>query len=382
MRVTRESILAAHKTVARAVNKKSTLPVLCMVKLNYTGGVLSLESTNLEQRIEVTMPAAGDDNLAICLPCDDLGNVLQRMTSEELVIKQQGDVSVTVLGDRSRATLKGVSSDEFPPSRPTGTPLCQIPVDSLLAALRWVSTSVAEDPSRPTLTGILVIAKDGIVTFAATDGYRLATYRVDGIQSEPYKFIFPGSAAKMLSTILMAGDDQVTVSGYETSSEVGSNIYMTNGLIFKAGNLTLSTALIEAQYPNYEKIMPKTHDLRCVVSPKDLAAALKLAQTYAKDSASIVRLTFNGHLDVHAESAEIGMSDSEVTIIERNGDEAELMVALNYEMLSAILSIMPGPMAIELVRNEKGGQSNRPVAIRPLGMEHAYYLQMPMSTTR
>src|ERR1700709_2573689 len=128
---------------------------------------------------------------------------------------------------------------------------------------------------RPVLTGVFVPAAGSEMTMVATDSYRLAVKRTE-LESELGGEIdanIPARALRELGRILSSeGVDEATVS------------LLPNQAIFKAGAITLTTRLIEGQFPNFRQLLPESyeHDVR-LPRGECLAVAPPLSQPAQRD---------------------------------------------------------------------------------------------------
>ena len=81
---------------------------------------------------------------------------------------------------RFEANISGIDAEDFPPI-PTvsGGANLAIGASALKEAIQQVVFAAAPDDSRPVLAGVLLTVKDGKLTLAAADGFRLAVRPID-----------------------------------------------------------------------------------------------------------------------------------------------------------------------------------------------------------
>ena len=141
----------------------------------------------------------------------------------------------------------------------------------------------------------------------------------------------------------------------------------------------LVSQLIADRFPDYRAIIPKSHNTRTVLGADAFLQAVRVAQLFARDNANIVRLKIEpdseggvGKLHLSATSAELGSSENELDAMVE-GDELE--IDFDVRFLIAVLSqIDEEQVVLETT------QSNRPGAIRPVGLgdEEFLHVVMPM----
>ena len=96
-----------------------------------------------------------------------------------------------------------------------------------------------------------------------------------------------------------------------------------NQVVFAVGDVTLSSRLIDGQFPDVARIIPRNCPLAFTVSRASLLAAVKLVGPVAVENAQITRLSLaDGTLTVKAVSQN-EVAETSVTVdVERGGDLA------------------------------------------------------------
>jgi DNA polymerase-3 subunit beta len=233
--------------------------------------------------------------------------------------------------------------------------------------------------SRPTLTGVFVRFDRDRLTMAATDGFRLALRSTGLAEEMPEKreIIIPARTLAEVSRIIgimPEGDKQfVAITVSENNNQV----------LFHLPDVDVVSQLIDANYPNYEAIIPRDSITRTVVDTAALLRALRLASLFARESNQLVRLQITpnpdglpGTLTVTGSSQESGDNVSDLdAIIE--GDSAE--IAFNARYLIDVLSAIDEPqVALETTK------ASAPGVLRPVGVgpEEFTCVIMPMHINR
>ena len=145
----------------------------------------------------------------------------------------------------------------------------------------------------------------------------------------------------------------------------------------------MSSQLIDGRFPDYQGIIPKSHDTRTVVNTAELLKAARVAFLFARENNNIIRLTVipgngddEGQLRLTATSMEMGDSVNDIDAMV-DGDEIE--ISFNAKYLIDVLTQMEQP---QIVLDTT--QSTRPGALRPVGVGDEEYLHviMPMHPTK
>jgi DNA polymerase-3 subunit beta len=99
---------------------------------------------------------------------------------------------------------------------------------------------------------------------------------------------------------------------------------------FRAGGLTLTSRLIEGEFPNYRQLLPDTHESRLTVSRQQLLDAVRRVGLLARDTTP-VRLEFNAlGVKLSSSSPDLGQA---VETVEARYEGDDLTVAFNPQYL-------------------------------------------------
>ena len=111
-------------------------------------------------------------------------------------------------------------------------------------------------------------------------------------------------------------------------------------MIFKIDNSILSTRIIQGEFPDYKKIIPKESSLKVDLDKKDLLQAVKLSSVFAKDSSNVIKLAIaNGFVEMSAESQYFG---NQKTKIPAKTEGKKMEIGFNYKFLQEFLQSIEG----------------------------------------
>lgn len=403
-----ENLAKGLSIVGRAVSSRSTLPVLGNILLEARDNQLRLAATNLEIGVNCWIGAKVEDEGSITVPArlltDFVGNLPPERVDMELAVRTQ---TLHLRCAKFEANIKGIDAADFPiiPTIGTGEAMdnatvtlegtrIELETTGLRKMVDQVIFAASTDESRPTLTGVEVTFKDNRVAMAATDGYRLSlrSAPVSGtLPPEAMTVIVPAKSLGEFARISADADDSRPVQMIVTQArnQILFQIWGKN-LEGKAGSfhrVELASQLIDARFPDYRAIIPKTHTTRTVVDTAALLKAVRVAFLFARDNANIIRMKIdpviggsgggaNGQVSLTATSAEMGDNVNELDALVEGG---ELEIAFNAKYLIDVLSQIEQPQIVL-----ETTQPTRPGAIRPLGLGEDEFLHvvMPMHPPR
>lgn len=399
-----ENLAKGLSIVGRAVSSRSTLPVLGNILIEARDNQLRLAATNLEIGVNCWIGAKVEDEGAITVPArllaDFVGNLPPERVDMELSVRTQ---TLHLRCAKFEANIKGIDAADFPiiPTIGTGGEIdstavtmegahIELETPGLRKMVDQVIFAASTDESRPTLTGVEVTFRDGRITMAATDGYRLSlrSAPVSGsLPPEPLTVIVPAKSLGEFARISADADEsrQVQVIVTQARNQILFQIWGKN-LEGKSGSfhrVELASQLIDARFPDYRAIIPKNHTTRTVVDTASLLKAVRVAFLFARDNANIIRVRIDpangsgtGQMSLTANSAEMGDSVNEIDAMVEGVD---LEIAFNARYLIDVLTQIDQPQVVL-----ETTQATRPGTIRPVGMGEDEFLHvvMPMHPPR
>ncbi len=301
--VTQEDLSQNILVATRFVSKTAQLPILENVLLKATKNKLILMATNLEMSFFASMAANIKEEGEIAVPARIFSEIVANLQASqvELVASEE---TLKIVTDTSSINLSGMNTSDFPdiPTQIT-EPFFSIPTDEFVEALTRVSFAASRDETRPQLTGILFIMEPGGLKLVASDGFRLSQKTIKlNKQIKEERVLIP-------KNILLEFQ-----RSNKTEKEIKFAINKKdNEVVFMHGNLVFSSRVIEGEFPNYERIIPKSSIVTISFDKEEFARAIKVASVFARDTANIVKLKVeDGFLGIRAESSRSGHQETKI----------------------------------------------------------------------
>lgn len=297
-------LLAALHDVGRVVSSRSPRPILSNVRIG--GGLIT--GTDLEVRIERTLAT---DCEPMLLPADRLTAILRSCRGTDDVSLTPSGSSVKVKCGRGSWTLPTEDAAEYPTWDVEGAqPVCRLPADQFVRAVRAVSYAADSESSRYALGAVLIDVADGRPTFVATDGRRLSAVetetdqavddRTQGDDDEEQKkrppLLVPVNAIRIAASLAESDDDAVQIMA--TKSEV----------TFEGKAFTITARLVEGRFPKWRDVFPEPTTEPHSVARDDLLAATRAAAVVTSEASNGVVYDFAKALTLSAQSSEYGQS--------------------------------------------------------------------------
>ena len=326
-----ENLLQVLTRVSRITPSRPQLPVLQNIVLKATKDGLEITATNMEtSEIVWTGGKVGKEG-ELCVSARVLLEFVASLPPESVRL-QTKEEQLLISCNGYQAELPSLSSREFPPVPSlTEKGNGDIDKDKLCGALSSVLFAAASDEGRPILTGVKVIEDEGETTFVATDGYRLSLQRLELPIKNLSHAVLPARA--LSEVVKLSGEmkeEKMMRVGIAGEHQVG----------FSIGETTLLTRTLDGEYPNFERIIPKTFTTRALIEKEGFLRAVRSAAIFARDNANIVKLELeNQKIRVSANAAQVGKNSIELPI-KIDGDGGE--IAFNSRFLLDFLTNFQG----------------------------------------
>jgi DNA polymerase-3 subunit beta len=282
----RGALQEALTVAGNVVASRTPKPALQCVKLSALEKALTVSATDLEVAIrytdhQVQIDAPGE----ALVPADKIRDIVRESVDDTLSIEIAGDNAI-IKGADSQFKIYTQNVNEFPPVPDfEGEPQFQIQGGALKQLIGQTLFAAAKESSRYAFNGVLVNAKSKKVNLVATDGRRLAMAKgdlvSDSIGKEGTKAIVPAKALTLIDKLI---DDPDEAVGFQIKE---------NQILVHTSNATLTSSLVEGQFPPYEDVIPKDCDKKMVASTADFLAKIRLASLLTTEESKGVRLNFS-----------------------------------------------------------------------------------------
>lgn len=368
IQILQENLIKGLNLTSRLITSKTQLPVLANTLFTTEGNRLKIASTNLEMGIVVWLGAKIEKEGAITLPSKILQEYVSSLPAEKIELTVEENTA-TLISDRFKASFNGISANEFPLLPKGDKKIFSFSGGILSEVISQVVYASANDEGRPILTGVLIKNEGGILTFAATDGYRLSVKRINVEKSFEKDFkknlVIPAKCLFELGKIISEVKKQEENLVEMTLTEDG------NQAIFVFPDIELSTRLLEGEFPDFEKIIPREFTTRVYLDKEEITQAIRISSIFARDSANIVKLSFtDGKVIISANSPQIGENIAEVEgKIEGEGNQ----IAFNYRFLLDFLNNISSDQIVF----EMNGSLN-PGVFKPKDDDSFFHIIMPV----
>jgi DNA polymerase-3 subunit beta len=349
------------------VERKTTIPILSNYLFEAAGDKLSLTATDLDLSLRTACAAKVKKEGSCTIPARKLHDYVKLLPDADITIKLLENHWVSIRCGRSNTKMVGMARSNFPslPQFPTAG-VVKIPATVLRAMIAKTTFAIANEESRYTLNGALMVLKPESITLVATDGHRLAHIersgeKFEGVSGE-MKTLIPKKAMDEIKSLLDSSDVETVEFAKDEST-----------LYFRIGTRLLTSRQLTGQFPNYEAVLPKDNSKSIVVNCEDLTGAIQRVAQFADERSRAVRMKMDkGELKISASSTETGESEDSIET-SYNGDTITIGFNAQY-LLDFLKATGSGEVRLEFKDAQSAGQ------LRPgEGDDYKYrYIVMPM----
>jgi DNA polymerase-3 subunit beta len=358
---TRQSLLDALLVVSRAVSARAALQALSGILVSANGDV-RLRATDMELGLDVGLEGKVEGSGSVVLPGRLLVEVARSLPDGPVSLElRESERDVEITAGSSRFHLRTLPADDFPRFPESDHEPVELPGPALRETINRVARAASRDEARPVLTGVLVMVEGDELTMVATDSYRLAVKRtkLDAKVPERLEANVPARALRELARLIeAAGDDSLRV-------------WLTrNQALFGIGQVSLSSRLIDGQFPNHDQLLPDSFEHEVKLPRAELLEVTRRVSQLAQRNAALRLSLSDGELVVSAETPDLGDA-REALPAPYSGELLE--IGFNPEFVrDGLESIDSDEVLLKLI------SPLRPGLLEPAGEDDFRYLVMPI----
>jgi DNA polymerase-3 subunit beta len=300
-----ENLSKALGIVSKAVPAKGPLPILANVLIGTENGRIKLAATDLETTIVTYTGGSIENEGSITVPARLLKEFVANLSPNTLSINLANDI-LHVTSDKTKSKFNGITAKDYPelPNFTHSDKSVDLDPKTFNHAVAVVAFASGTDESRPIFTGILLNVKDGKLTIAATDGFRLSEKTIDVETDKEFSVVIPAKTLLEVSKIFANAEEPIKLGLSEKE----------NMAVFYSGDTYIATRVLDGQYPEYKRIIPTETVLKVNLNTEDFVEAVKLTNIFAKEGSGPIKLVFDpeGKIKITSLTGESGEHESNI----------------------------------------------------------------------
>ena len=305
--VSRETFLARLSIVARAASTRSAIQTLAGVLIKLEDGRAELQATDTDLGIRAGFEADIAAEGSVVVPGRLLLDVARSLPKSEVSLEYRpSEQDVEVISGSAKFHLRTLPLEDFPKlPEPDASSALVLPAPAFVETIGRVARSASRDETRPHLTGVLVTANGSDLRMVATDSYRLSVKetKLDPPLDGSLEANVPARTLQELSRVVGTdGDEQIRVTALE------------NQVVFSAGDVVLSSRLVDGRFPNYQQLLPEAYEHELRIDRGELVEVVRRISLLAQKNAPL-RLSFTeGALEISAQTPDVGEASESLPV--------------------------------------------------------------------
>ena len=290
----RDGLLAVLTPATRPVEKKATIPVLRNVRLNIEGDTITVRGTDLDCEVIETGTVTNAMDGTSCVPGHLLLDIVRKIDPGTDIEVHGDNGGIRIRAGAARFNLFGLQDGypELDPNQGDRWWRFEIPTADLIGLLEGVGFSASTEETRYYLCGVYLHVRDDRLMACATDGHKLALASADLPEGteDMEGIILP---SKAIDTLIR------NLGKAEPDSKV--KVALSDRVVqFEHGTSTLTTKVIDGNYPDYERVIPRGNPIEVRVLGRDLKDAVGRAAVIGQSMGKQISLAFG------SDSIEVG----------------------------------------------------------------------------
>ncbi len=357
-------LLEAVQTVIRVMAVRSPMEILEGVLLDADVGGITVTASDGTMTSVYRVNAEVETDGSAILPGRLLGEVVRKLPDGELDVSLSNKFVLTIKCQGSRFNISGRSAEEFPvPSDEGFLYDVSLPQPLLKEMIRQTAFAVPMEDQRVVLTGGYLNMYSGNIDMVGLDGFRMAIRSaVTSDTQTQAKAIIPCKALDEIAKLMSDDEDKLVNLSFGR-----------NRLLVENGVNKFYTSLIEGEYIEYRRVIPKAFNLTATVDRQQFCDCIERAALIARTSRNnLIKFEIGENMIVLSATSDTGDVREELDARTEGG---ELTISFNVKYLTELSRVISGD---EIVL--KFGTSVTPCVITPVEGEEFTYLVLPVRT--
>ncbi len=295
------------------VEKRNLIPILSKALIKVDGKNLKIFVTDQENSLQGQMDITGKSG-EVCVDSRTFFEIIKELPEGDIVLeKVEKNEGLRIKTSSSLFNMVGISPSDFPVFPEMKKPsFFSLKTTELSSAIDQTLYCVSTDETRYHLNGVFCEKRGKNLRFVATDGHRLSYAEIGGAEGLDFSegIIIPRKGLYEIQRLI--------------STEEEENISLAISpprVLVQYGSFLLSIRLIEGQYPNYQRLLPKTSKFQTEINREALVQALKRVSILSSLQSKNVKFQWEkDKLILTANHPDFGDAKEEVSLVQSSSN--------------------------------------------------------------
>ena len=203
--------------------------------------------------MEIIIPAKIENEGEITVPSNIFNSFLSNISGSDQINLEVQNNNLIISTNNNSTLIKSQSANDFPtlPKLKTDNKF-SIPIIDFISGLKMVFYSCALSAIKPEISSVyLYSSKTDMITFTATDSFRLAEKKINYFSPELGPILIPFKTVVEIIRIFEGKEGKIDI------------LFNKNQINIKKDNIVFVSRLTDGIFPDYNQIIPKKIHHRC-----------------------------------------------------------------------------------------------------------------------
>ncbi len=294
------------------LEKKDASQITSHVYIEAKNDIVTIKATDTEIGLIVkTKNIIVEQEGSLTANGKKLLDIIRILKNEEIILERIGD-NLNIKQNKTKFKLPIFNPNNFP-NYPMIENQSKISLNSisLIKALKSISSSIDTNNPKFELNGALLNIKKNNTQLVGTDTRRLSVATIENINQNEISIIIPKKAILEIQKLFI---DEINI------------YYDQTNIIIQNKNYYFFSRLINGNFPDYERIIPKNIEHSIRLPKKEMLNAIKLITTISQD----IKMTFHQNSIIFNSLSPDNIEAKTELLINTNLDNFELNVNSRY----------------------------------------------------
>lgn len=334
--VQRNTFLEGIQKTLSIVEKKTTMPILNNILLRTGNNKITIVATDREIGLVADYGAEIFEEGQVTVSARKLYEMIREIQGDSVQFEANESHRVTVTCQKIIYKIPGLSADDFPSviDDRTDVKFSSMQGKFIEGLIRKTSFAMSGDEMRKNLNGVLVETLDdggkNTLRMIATDGHRLAMASADIGEAALFKLekgiIIPRKGLNEIKRLIEDAPEEIFVG-------------IRQGMcIVKTDSIMLRVSLVDAEYPDYRRVMPAEKGIVVQFEKDAILHALRRMSVISSERYSGVIIALSeGKMVLESTNPDVGEAKEEIEIAYH---EKDISIGYNVKYLIDAMEVI------------------------------------------
>lgn len=367
--VQRNTFLEGIQKTLSIVEKKTTMPILNNILIRTGNNKITIVATDREIGLVADYGAEILKEGQVTVSARKLYEMIREIQGDSVQFEANESHRVTVTCQKIIYKIPGLSADDFPSviDDRTDVNFSSMQGKFIEGLIRKTSFAMSGDEMRKNLNGVLVETLDdggkNTLRMIATDGHRLAIASADIGEAALFKLekgiIIPRKGLNEIKRLIEDAPEEIFVG-------------IRQGMcIVKTDSTMLRVSLVDAEYPDYRRVMPAEKGIVVQFEKDAILHALRRMSVISSERYSGVIIALSeGKMVLESTNPDVGEAKEEIEIAYH---EKDISIGYNVKYLIDAMEVIDDETVVFEI-----GVGMKPGVIKPAHNDEYVCIIMPL----